>query len=176
MTPEHDEKVLWEGRHLRLVQKGQWEYVVRRRISGIVGVVAVTEDGRMLLVEQYRPPVHANVIELPAGLAGDVQGSEREGLIDAAMRELLEETGYSAESMTFLTDGPPSSGITNEIISLFLAHGLKRVDAGGGDKHERITVHEVPIAGIEDWLEAQRTQGKLLDLRIYTALHFLHSR
>src|SRR5436190_21784999 len=90
------DEVLYEGKFRRYVRRGGWEYVARRNVTGIVGIIAVTDDGKLVLVEQFRPPVGKNVIEIPAGLAGDVAGSEHEALAEAARRELLEETGYEA--------------------------------------------------------------------------------
>ena len=94
-----------EGKRVRLVRRGDWEYVTRKKSSGIVAIVAVTDDRKLVLVEQFRPPVAKSVIELPAGLAGDAAGHEQEDLTDAARRELLEETGYEADSMEFLAEG-----------------------------------------------------------------------
>src|SRR5215217_1288754 len=85
-----------EGKRVRLVRRGDWEFVTRKKSSGIVAIVAVTDDYKLVLVEQYRPPVAKSVIELPAGLAGDEAGHEQEDLLTAARRELLEETGYEA--------------------------------------------------------------------------------
>ncbi len=168
-----DHEILYEGKYLRLLRTGHWEYTERVAISGIVGIVAVTPEGNLLLVEQFRPPVHASVIELPAGLAGDHPGAAEEELADAARRELLEETGYAAETMTLLTAGPPSAGTTSEVITLFRADGLTREHAGGGDATETITVHEVPLADVPAWLATRRQAGAQLDLRIYTGLWFL---
>ena len=100
--------VLANGKHLRFMRKGTWEYADRLGVSGIVGIIAVTGDGKLLLVEQYRPPVNANVIELPAGLAGDEPGRADESLLAAARRELQEETGYLAESLSIVAAGPVS--------------------------------------------------------------------
>src|SRR4051812_22417920 len=97
---DNNVKTLCDGKHIRLVQKGKWEFVERKKVSGIVGIVAVTDDGKLILVEQFRPPVNKRVIEIPAGLAGDVAGREEESLETAARRELLEETGYEAREMT----------------------------------------------------------------------------
>lgn len=174
----HDdqEKVtLCTGKFMQLVRRGHWEFTERLHICGIVGIVAVTVEGKLLLVEQFRPAVNARVIELPAGLAGDIAGSECEDLADAARRELEEETGYTAERITFLTEGPPSSGITSEVITLFRANGLRKIGHGGGDHTEDITVHEVPLGEVHPWLEARRQQGTMLDMRIYTGLYFLNS-
>src|SRR5437763_3303193 len=141
ITPE----LVYEGKHVRLVRRGTWEYVTRKKTTGIVGIIAVTEEGKLLLVEQPRAPIGVNVVELPAGLAGDVAGQEAEELANAAHRELLEETGYAAEKMEFLADGTASAGITDEIISLFRATGLRKVGAGEGDGSEQITLHEIEV-------------------------------
>jgi 8-oxo-dGTP pyrophosphatase MutT (NUDIX family) len=85
---------VYEGRHLSMFNRGGWEYAKRNTARPAVGIVAVTDDGKVVLVEQHRPPVGRNVIELPAGLSGDIAGSEEETLLEAAQRELLEETGY----------------------------------------------------------------------------------
>jgi ADP-ribose pyrophosphatase len=163
--------LLYEGRYLNFRSAGSWEYVERRNISGIVGIVAVTDDQRIILTEQFRPPVNCRVIELPAGLAGDVLGSENEALAEAAKRELLEETGYEAASMRRLTEGPTSPGQSSEVISLFLAEGLIKKNAGGGDATEAIEVHEIPLRELTGWLEKKRRAGCLTDYKIFAALY-----
>lgn len=165
--------VIAEGKYIRLINKAGWEYVERLGISGIVGIAAVTDEGNILLVEQYRPALAKHVIELPAGLAGDAPEFDGEDLSSAARRELLEETGYSASTMDFICEGPPSSGMSSEMITLFKASGLKKVTAGGGDETEELMLYEIPVDGIHQWLEHQRSSGKLIDLRIYTALYFV---
>ena len=92
-------KVLYRGRHIELAARGKWEFARRPGVSGIVGIIAVTDDRKLVLVEQDRPPVGKRVIEIPAGLAGDVEAARAEELADAARRELLEETGYDAASL-----------------------------------------------------------------------------
>jgi ADP-ribose pyrophosphatase len=165
-------QVLFEGKHLRLLKIGHWEYVERPNASGIVGIVAITDQRRLVLVEQYRPPVGKNVIEIPAGLAGDLAGQENEDLSVAARRELFEETGYEAEKMVFVGEGVSSAGLCNEVISLFKAVGLKKTGAGTGDPTECIIVHEIPVDRVRSWLDEQRAAGKLVDLKIYSALYF----
>jgi ADP-ribose pyrophosphatase len=102
--------VLAEGKYLRFMQRAGWEYAERRGVTGIVGIVAVTDEGKLLLVEQYRLPLDKRVIELPAGLVGDEAGKERESLLAAANRELQEETGYHAGNLVLLASGPTSAG------------------------------------------------------------------
>jgi ADP-ribose pyrophosphatase len=170
MSEIPDRKVLAEGRYLRLVVENGWEFVERKSTTGIVVIVAVTEGGHLLLVEQFRPPVRGRVIELPAGLAGDVAGQEGEALADAARRELSEETGYEAASMTALGGGPPSSGTTSEVVTFFHAHGLRRTGRGGGDAQEDIEVHEVPRADAREWLRQREREGRLVDPKVYAGL------
>ena len=172
MNAPEEKTLITQGKHLRFVRRGTWEYVERIKVSGIVGIVAVTAAGNLLLVEQFRPPLQNAVIELPAGLAGDVAGSENEALSSAAARELMEETGYQAAEFTFLTEGAASAGVTNEIITLYRASGLKKVQSGGGDGTENIQIHEVPLDGIHEWLNLRRREGKVVDLKIYAGLFF----
>ena len=167
-----DKRVLGEGKHVRLVQRRGWEYAERPDCGGIVAILAVTDDARLVLVEQYREPVARPVIELPAGLAGDVRGDEGEALTAAAHRELLEETGYQAADMVYLTEGPPSAGLSNEIITFFRAEGLRKIGRGGGVGHEQIKVHEVPLDGVATWLQEVAGGGALIDPKVYTGLYF----
>jgi ADP-ribose pyrophosphatase len=166
--------VLYEGHHLRLVEDDGWEHVQRVGITGIVVLVPCTDDGRLVLVEQYRAPVGARVIEWPAGLAGDQVPDEP--LQAAAERELLEETGFRARNWRLVAVGPPSAGLSNEVVSVLLATGLERVGPGGGDDDEEIEVHLVPRAEIDDWLEARFRQGVLVDPKVYAGLYFLDAR
>lgn len=164
-------KLLFEGKHLRVLERSGWEYVERPKVTGIVAIIAVTDDGRIVLIEQHREPFNASVIELPAGLAGD--SGEVEDVLTASHRELLEETGYEARGMEVVGAGAPSAGLSNELVTLVRASGLKRTASGGGVEGERITVHEIPVAALRAWLADQLGQGKLLDLKIYGALAFL---
>ena len=75
--------------------------------------------------------------------------------------------------MALLTTGAASSGLTSELVTLFHASGLQRAGKGGGVAHEDITVHEVPLAQIDDWLEAKAKTGVLIDPKIYAGLYFL---
>jgi ADP-ribose pyrophosphatase len=166
-------EVLASGRFVRLVRRDGWEWVERTNTSGVVVIAALTAEGKVLFVEQHRPPMSARVIEMPAGLAGDVAGAEDEALELAARRELLEETGYRCETLEHVTTGPVSAGITSETLSFFVARGLERVGAGGGDHSEEIVVHEVPLAEAPAWLKAQEHRGCLVDPKVYAGLWFL---
>jgi 8-oxo-dGDP phosphatase len=88
---------------------------------GAVGVLALDERDRVLMIRQYRHPVARQLWEIPAGLR-DVTG---EALADTARRELLEETGYAAREWHVLVDSYASPGITSERIRIFLARDLE---------------------------------------------------
>jgi ADP-ribose pyrophosphatase len=167
---ENPDGVVLEGTHLRFCKRGGWEFVERRKASGIVGVLAITPENRIILVEQFRPPVGRRVIALPAGLAGDIEGAEREALAEAARRELIEETGYEAGRLEYLGEGPASAGLCNEIITFFRALDLRRIAEGGGDAGEEIRVHEVPIEDLRRWSRERREQGCLVDYKVHAAL------
>jgi ADP-ribose pyrophosphatase len=167
---------LYPGKFLELVKEGRWEYVNRVGTTGAVIIVAVTEEEKLLLVEQYRIPIHARTIELPAGIVGDEPGGSDESFADAAKRELLEETGYAAERIEALTTGPSSSGLTSEVVTLLCASGLKQMHAGGGVAHENITVHAVPLADVHDWLARRAVEGLLIEPKVYAGLYFLGRR
>ncbi len=169
-------EILYSGSFLRLVRQGTWEYVERPGTTGIVGIVPVTDAGELVLVEQFRVPCAAPVVELPAGLVGDKESQAGESLEDAARRELEEETGFRAARLEPLTEGPNAAGSSASLMTLFLATGLERVGPGGGDADEDITVHVVPMRGIAEWLEARRREGRLLDPKIYAGLWFAGRR
>ena len=161
-----------EGRHLRLLSIGGWEYVQRTVASGVVCIVAVTAEDKLILVEQFRRPVDAFVIELPAGLSGDAD-DRNESLETAAQRELLEETGYEANDWTCLGDVVSSAGLTDEVVTVFRARELRKVGLGGGDDSEDIIIHEVPLVDLADWIAASASAGKRIDSRVYGTATFL---
>jgi ADP-ribose pyrophosphatase len=177
MPEEHKLTTVYGGRHMSMVARGTWEFCTRNVNRPAVGIVAITDVGDVVLVEQYRPPVGRNVIELPAGLVGDVPGAENEALVDGAKRELLEETGYAARRWTELGSGYSSPGLTDESIVLFLAEGLRKQHDGGGDETEKITVHEVALENVAQWLSEQNQPADLkLFAGLYAAEHLLRTR
>jgi len=170
---KYPKATLCTGRFLSLIREGHWEYAVRLNTTGAAAIVAVTNENKLLVVEQYRIPCHARTIELPAGIIGDEPGTGDESHAAAARRELLEETGYEAERLETLVTGPPSSGLASEVVELFRATGLRRAGAGGGVAHEDITVHEVPLGQAHEWLAQKAKAGLLIDPKVYAALYFV---
>lgn len=163
-------ETLFETRWLVLQRIGHWDFVRRPHSNSCVGILPITADGEIVLVEQFRIPVGANVIEIPAGIVGDEDEHRGESLVESAARELLEETGYCAGKMTPLIDTPTSAGMTSEIVHLFLATDLAREHQGGGVGGEKITVHHVPIGGLHEWFAAQQAAGKIIDFKIHACL------
>ncbi len=164
-----------EGRFLRFVKRGSWEYVERVNVRDVAVLVAVTASAELVLVEQYRIPVRARMIELPAGLVGDEEAFREEDLLDAANRELEEETGYRAARLRILARTPSSGGMTSEVVSFLHASGLTKVGPGGGVEGEDITVHVVPGREVMSWLRRKEAEGCLLDPKIYAGLHLLRA-
>ena len=165
-TPE----VLYEGEGLRMVRRGHWESCERThgRDGLAVLVIAVTPDDEVLFVEQYRVPLGARTIEMPAGLVGDDHGDDT--LESAARRELIEETGWDAGRIDVLLVGPTSSGMSNERIAFARALDLRRVGDGGGGDDEDIIVHAVPRSEAPAWLMQKYREGYELDLKLWAGL------
>jgi nicotinamidase/pyrazinamidase len=165
--------IVAETTHLQLVRQDGWDYVARRQGKGIVAIVATDQEGNIILVEQFRTPVDGRVIELPAGIAGDVPGSENESWSEAAKRELMEETGYEADQFEQVLHAVTSAGLTNESVRFLLAGSVHKVGDGGGDANEQILVHRVPLAHVDRWIHEQLSRGTMIDGRVFTGLYLL---
>jgi ADP-ribose pyrophosphatase len=164
-----DKTVLYEGEWLRLVRRGTWESCERTHGQGMaVIVIAMTPADEVLFVEQYRVPLGARTIEMPAGLVGDDHDADT--LEAAARRELVEETGWEPATVDVLLVGPTSAGMSNERIAFVRARNLRKVGQGGGVGSEQITVHAVPRAQAPAWLMGKQAEGYELDLKLWAGL------
>lgn len=168
-----EEQIVWQGKFVTAKVKGKWEYVSRAR--GIrAAVILATETDELgkeyvILVEQFRVPLGRRCIELPAGLVGD--GDDASEAADlAGARELEEETGYAAARMENLGEFYSSPGMVTESFTLLRAHGLTKVGPGGGTPGEDITVHRVPLAGLEAFIAERRALGDAIDVRLLMLL------
>ncbi len=160
-------EIVWQGKFITTVREGRWEYVNRARGIHATVILAIDDaaDGRhVLLVEQYRIPIHKRCIELPAGLVGDDTAGEPASL--AAERELEEETGYAAAQWQNAGEFYSSPGMVGESFTLMIARSLTRVGEGGGVDSEDITVHRVPLDGIAEFIAAKRKEGCAIDVRV----------
>jgi ADP-ribose pyrophosphatase len=165
-------RILAETPFLRLVDQDGWTFVERANARAVVVIVPLTTERRLLFVEQHRVPLGRNVIEFPAGLVGDEPGHEQEDLTEAARRELLEETGYRAATLSLASTSATSPGLTNELVRFILACDLTKVGSGGGTPAENIRVHEVPLGEARAWLSERERQGTLLAAKIFAGLFF----
>ena len=168
---DEEARTLYEGKWLRLRKQGQWEYAERTNDGGLaVIVVAATPERNVLFVEQYRVPVGARTIEMPAGIVGDIHAGESLEL--AAERELLEETGWRAGRLEYLMTGPSSAGMSTEQMAFVRASQLEKIHAGGGDETEEILVHEIDLADAPRWLAAKMAEGYAIDAKVWAGLYF----
>lgn len=167
-------KTLHEGKFIRLLSRGGWEHIQRTNCNGVAVMVALTEHEEILLVQQYRPPIDQDSIELPAGLIDDGEGPDGEDGLDAAKRELLEETGYVSDRWHEVFSGPGGAGASTDILYFYLAFGAKKMAEGGGDLREKIKVHKVAINDIDEWLCVQASSGVPVDPKIYAGLYLLN--
>lgn len=171
-------QIIHKGRYLNLWQRDFHEYVSRKKSNGVVIIVAtrrdVDDEGKIkvILVEQHRNALDRSIIELPAGVSGDLDDAD-EPLSVAAARELEEETGYRAKKMRWLYDCPSSAGLTDEVITFFLALDIEKVGKGGGVEAdgEHIIVHEVPIIDVNRWLGEQTRRGAMVASTVWSGLY-----
>ncbi len=163
---ELPEEMMWAGNYITAKRRGKWEYAGRPHGIRAAAILAKDEDGRLILVAQYRVPLGRECLEIPAGLVGDGEGEEGEDATAAARRELEEETGYRAETMEVLGDFYSSPGMVSESFTLLRATGLTRIGPGGGTAGEDITVHHVDPAHLPQFVAAWRAKGNAVDVRI----------
>lgn len=168
-------QIRYAGRFLHFAERNGWEYVTRSNASGVIAIIALTDDDQLVLVEQYRPPLGRTVIEIPAGLVGDEAASTDEVDLDAAQRELLEETGFTADRWQSLLTCASSGGLTDECVHFFRADGLTKTAEGGGVDGERIHVVLVPRNGIHRWIQSRIKDGLAVDAKVFSALAMLEA-
>ncbi len=163
-------ETLFETRWLGVYRIGHWDFVRRPNSDACVGILAVTPNDEVVLIEQFRIPVQRSVIEIPAGLVGDEEEFKGEAISETARRELLEETGYHAGKIEPLIVSPTSAGMTSEFTHLFLATDLEKQGVGGGTGSEDIKIHLVPRNSLRTWLREKQQAGHALDFKIHAAL------
>jgi len=168
-VPDHDAplETMWRGRFLEMKRRGRWEYTARTRDIRAAVILAI-DDGHVLLVEQYRVPLDRYCLELPAGLVGDEEAGE--SVEASATRELEEETGYRAATVTAAGEFYSSPGMVSESFTLIRAGGLTRIGPGGGSDDEHIIVHRVPIADVPAFVAAKRAENVAIDVKLLLLL------
>lgn len=164
-------ETLCQGHWLALQNDAGWEYVQRIRGHAVAIILPRFANGDTLLVEQYRPALGQPCLEFPAGLVGDEADKPDEALLQAAGRELLEETGYRAEQLRWLFQGATTPGMSSEKVDFILAEDLHHEHAGGGVDDEQIITHRLPIREVPRWLE--KRGDCCVDAKVYAGLWWL---
>jgi len=136
------------------------EYVIH---PGAVAVLALLDNGNLVMERQFRYPLQREFIELPAGKI-----EPDEDILLCAQRELLEETGYAAREWTHLTTAWPCIGYADERIEYFLARGLTH-QGSQLDDGELLDVFELSFAEAIEWVR----QGKISDSKTIVGLFWL---
>jgi ADP-ribose pyrophosphatase len=165
MTPDKDAplETVWQGKYISALKRGRWEYVSRTGSTNAV-VILAEHEGKIILIEQYRVPVGARCVELPAGLVGDEDPSAT--VEETAIKELEEETGFTAESVERLGEFHSSPGMVAESFTLVRARGVRKIGEGGGTEHEDIAVHLVAREDIPAFVQNRRDAGSAVDVKL----------
>lgn len=131
------------------------------RHIGAVGIVPLTDDGKVIVERQFRYPLNCVITEIPAGKLD----SKTEDRLAAAKRELEEETGYLADEWIELGNYYPAAAYCDEVITLYLAKGL-RSGTRNLDEDEFLNIRAVPLDELVDDI----MQGKIADGKTQTAI------
>ena len=162
-------QVMCEGKFVRLLKRDKWEYASRARDINAVVILAEYE-GKVILIDQPRVGPDCRCIELPAGLVGDEDPNATPEA--TAIKELEEETGFTAERVERLGEYYASPGMLSESFTLVRAHGVRKIGEGGGDENEDINVHLVARADIPNFVEQKRAEGFGVDVKLLIFLNF----
>ncbi len=162
-------ETMWAGKYVRVLKRDKWEYAGRTNNIGAVVILAEYE-GKVILVDQPRVAPDCRCIELPAGLVGDQDPDATPE--STAIKELEEETGFTAERVERVGEFLASPGMLSEGFTLVRAHGVRRIGAGGGDENEDINVHLVPRAEIPNFVEQKRAEGFGVDVKLLIFMNF----
>ena len=159
-------QVMWQGKYIRAVKRGRWEYV--SRVGDVRAVVIFAEfEGKVILIDQTRVALGRRCLELPAGLVGDEDPNAT--VEETAVKELEEETGFTADRIERLGEFHASPGMLSEGFTLVRAHGVRPTGAA----HEvDIVVHLVPRADVPAFIEQKRAEGMAIDVKLLIFLNF----
>jgi ADP-ribose pyrophosphatase len=144
------------------------QYAVREYLEhpGAVAILAILDDGRILLERQYRYPIAQAVIEIPAGKL-----NTGEDPLLCAQRELQEETGYTAKHWSKIRRIHPVISYSTEFIDIYLAEGLSPGPARL-DEEEFLDVFASPLEELLNWVET----GKITDVKTIISTYWLERR
>lgn len=132
---------------------------------GAVAIIALTNDDKIIFVEQYRKPLERSLIEIPAG---KLEANEKPEV--TALRELEEETGYTTDKLDYVTSFYTSPGFANELIHIYYTNTLTRLDIPVAlDDDEFVEVHYLSLAEAEQYM----LDNKIYDAKTVYAIMYL---
>lgn len=132
---------------------------------GAVAVVPITDEGKIVFVEQFRKPLERSIVEIPAGKIEENEDPEV-----TAVRELEEETGYTTDSLKYISSFYTSPGFANEIIHLYYTDQLKKIpNKIAGDDDEFVQLIELTLEEAEQYVKEQ----KIFDAKTMYALLYV---
>ncbi|USK83926.1 NUDIX domain-containing protein [Peribacillus asahii] len=132
---------------------------------GAVAVIAITDDGKIVMVEQYRKAMERSLVEIPAGKL-----EPGEEPLKTAERELEEETGYVCERLEHVISFYTSPGFADELVHVYVAHQLsKKEDAASLDEDEFVEVIELTLEEAQQYIEEE----KIYDAKTAYAVQYL---
>lgn len=146
-------------------KQSQREYVMH---PGAVVIIPLLPNGNLVFERQFRYPLHQTFIELPAGKI-----DPQEEVLVTGQRELLEETGYTAHEWVKLGIQHPCIGYSNEVIHMYLAHGLT-AGAHQRDEDETLDVFELSLADALAMVKAGEITDNKTVVALFFAEHYLH--
>ncbi|WP_260260594.1 NUDIX hydrolase [Vibrio intestinalis] len=167
MTPTNQKTVLHKWKRIALVEETvelpNGSNIVHTTIAhpGAAVILPIDEQGRVVLINQFRPSLKKWLIELPAGTLED-----NEPIAECAARELEEETGYSAQQIIPMGQVTPLAGFCDEIQYLFVAKGLNKTARYQCDDDEIIEVIHLSV----DELEQMIINGEISDAKSIACL------
>jgi len=134
---------------------------------GGVGIVAITDDNKILMVKQYRKPIEKAIIELPAGKL-----DKNEDIEVCGRRELEEETGYKAKEFTYLGYMYPSPGFDDEVTHLYLARDLYKGEVNL-DEDEYLDVYKYDISEVKEMIMNNEINDAKTVIGFFKAMEYL---
>lgn len=132
-----------------------------------VNIIAVTKEGQVVLIEQFRHGTESVILEIPGGMVDENESPE-----GAAKRELLEETGYSSKNWVLLGRSHPNPAIQNNSVYHYLALDCEKFAEVSFDEHENIVSKLMPLANVPKLI----SHGKITHSLVVAAFYYLSIR
>jgi ADP-ribose pyrophosphatase len=165
-------QTIYEGKIVRLqldeVELPNGKKATRELVKhpGAVAILPLTDDGRMIVVEQYRKPLERSIVEIPAG---KLEPNENPDL--CAQRELKEETGFVASKMSHLSSFYTSPGFADELLHLYIAEGLTAGESTP-DEDEFLDYRAITLEEAYQMIQSE----EIRDAKTIMAIYAWHNR